>query len=54
MEALAQDPTKAPGGITGDSHQTIPHHFHVSSSASLHYAHILLFLFHFSTTYWLL
>lgn len=42
------------GGITGYSHQAVPHHFHVFSSASLHFAHILLFLFHFSTTYLLL
>ena len=45
-----------PGGITGYSHQAVPHYPQVSSSASLHCAHILLFLFlfHFSTTYLLL
>ena len=41
-----------PDGITGYSHQAVPHYPPVSSSASLHCAHILLFLFlfRFSTT----
>ena len=50
------DPDTAPGGITGYSHQAVPHYPRLSSSASLHCAHILLFhfLFHLSTTYWCL
>jgi len=45
-----------PGSIIGYSHQAVPHYPQVSSSASLHCTHILLFLFlfHFSTTYLLL
>ena len=54
--STGQDPTMVPDGITGYSHQAVPHYPRVSSSASLHCAHILLFLFlfHFSTTYLLL
>lgn len=49
-----QDPTIVPGGITDYSHRAVPH-LPPSSPASLHYAHILLFLFlfHFSTAYYL-
>ena len=49
--STGQGPTVVPGGITGYSHQA--HYPQVSSSASLHCAHIFLFLFlfHFSTTY---
>lgn len=41
------------GSIHSYSCQVFPHYSQVSSSASLHYAHVLLFLFlfHFSTTY---
>ena len=41
------------GGVTGYLHQDVPQHPQVSSSASLHCSHILLFLFlfHFFTTY---
>jgi hypothetical protein len=51
-----QNPTMALGGITCYSHHAVPHYRPVSTSASLHCAHILLFLFlsHFSTTYLLL
>lgn len=44
------------GSITSNSHQDVPCYLQVSSSASLHCTHILLFLFlfHFSTTYLLL
>lgn len=44
------------GSITSNSHQDVPRYLQVSSSASLHCTHILLFLFlfHFSTTYLLL
>ena len=51
--STGQSPTMVPRGITSYSHQAVPHYPQVSSSASLHYAHILLFLFlfHFSTTY---
>ena len=51
-----QDHNTVPGGITGYSHQAVPHYPRVSSSASLHCAHILLFLFlfHLSTTHLLL
>lgn len=40
-----------PGGVTSYSHLTVPHYPPVSSSASLHCDHILLFLFpvYFST-----
>ena len=40
-------------GISGYSHQTVPHYPQALSSTSLHCAHILLllFLFHLSTTY---
>ena len=46
----------APHGITSYSHQAVPHYPRVSSSTSSHGVHILLllFLFHFSTTYLLL
>lgn len=44
---------KALGDITESSHQVVPHHLQVSRSDFLHCAYILLllFLFHFSTTY---
>lgn len=47
-----QDPTIVPGGITDYSHHGVPHP-PPSSPASLHCAHILLFLFlfHFPTIY---
>ena len=47
-----QDPTVFPGSISDYSHQAAPHYPQVSGSASLHCAHILLFLvlFYFSTT----
>lgn len=38
-----------PGGITGYLPQAVPHSPQVSSSVSLHCAHVLLLLFHFST-----
>lgn len=54
--STGQDPTVVPGGITGYSHQAVPHYLRVSSSACLYHAHILmfLFLFHFFTTYLIL
>ena len=51
-DSTGQGPTVAPDGITGYSHQAVPHYPQVSSSASLHL--LLLFLFHFSTSYLLL
>jgi hypothetical protein len=49
-------PTTDTCGIFSYSHQTNPHYTWVSSSVSLHCAHVLLFLllFHFSTTCFLL
>ena len=46
----------APDGITNYSHQALPQCSPVSSSSSLHCAHILLllFIFHFSIIYSLL
>lgn len=42
-------------GFAGYSHQVIPHYPWASNSASLHCVHILLlFLFHFPTTYLLI
>jgi hypothetical protein len=54
--STGQDPTMVSGGIAGYSQQAFPHYPQVSSSASLHCAHVLLFLFlfHFSTIYLLL
>jgi hypothetical protein len=52
--STGQDPTMVPGGITGYSHQGAHHYPQVSSSAHLHSAHTLMFLFHFSITYLLL
>ena len=51
--STSQDATMVAGSITGYSHQAVPPYPQVSSSVSLHCAHILLFLFffHFSTTY---
>jgi hypothetical protein len=51
--STGQDPAIAPGGITCYSHQAVHHYPPVSSCASLHYVHILLllFLFHYFTTY---
>lgn len=43
--STGQDPTMVPGDITGYSHQAVPQYPGVSNSTSLHYAHILLFLF---------
>lgn len=40
-----QDPTMTQGGTTCYSHQAVSHYLWVSSSASLHCAHIILFLF---------
>ena len=50
--STGQDSTIDSGGITGYSHQAVPHYPQVSISASLHCAHILLllFLFYFSAT----
>lgn len=50
---MGQDLTLALGGITGCSHQTVPHYPQVSGFASLHCAHILLLLIlsHLSATY---
>ena len=39
------EPHHGPRGSTGCSHQSVPHYPRFSSSASLHCAHILLFLF---------
>ena len=39
-----------PGGITGYSHQAVPHYLQIASSASLHCDHILLIPFLFSLT----
>lgn len=50
----ARDPRHVPGGITSYSHQTALHYLWVFSSSSLHWDHILLFLFHFPTAYLLL
>lgn len=48
-----QDLTMVPGDITDDSYQSLPHYPKLSSSISLHCAHIVLFLsiLHFSTAY---
>jgi hypothetical protein len=48
--SVVQNLTMALDGITSYSHQALPHHPQVSSSTSLHCAHIvlLLFLSHFS------
>lgn len=48
----SQNPTMVPQGITSYSHRAVPLYPPVSSSASLHCAHVLLFLFvlHFFTT----
>lgn len=56
MAAQARTRTLVLGGITGYSHQVVPHYSSVSSSVSLYCTHILpfLFFFHFSTTYLLL
>lgn len=42
-----QDLTMSLGGISGYSHQAVPHYPRVSSSASLYCAQILLLLLHF-------
>ena len=51
--STGQDPTMVPGGITGYSHQAVPHYPQVSSSASLHTAQTIpsLFLSHLYATY---
>jgi hypothetical protein len=46
-QVSAQHPTMIPGGSTGYSHQAVSRYPSVSSSASLHCAQILLFLFLF-------
>jgi hypothetical protein len=43
--STCQVPTMVPDGITSYSHQSVPHYPWVSTSASLHCAHILLFFF---------
>jgi hypothetical protein len=49
--STGQDPTMVPGAMTSYSHQAVPHYPQIYRSASLHCAHVLLFLFlsHFST-----
>jgi hypothetical protein len=45
--STGQDPIVVPGGITSYSHQAVPHKPQVSSSSSLHCAHILRCSFSF-------
>jgi hypothetical protein len=52
--STGQDPTMVASDIIWYSHQAVLHYPQVSSPISFHYAHILLFLFYFSTTYLLL
>lgn len=54
--SAGQDPTMVPVSIISYSRQTVSHYAPVFSFASLHPAHIVLFLvlFHFSTIYLLL